>query len=73
MKLTIETTDEFEIRRIIQSFNMALAMWKFAQYLRDKLKHGDFSDEIYKVYEDVQKEFFEILDNEDINLDSLTE
>ena len=71
MKVTFETTDKLEVRRIIQSFDMALAMRKFAQYLRQELKHGNLTEEIYKVYEDIQKEFFEILDNEDVNLDSL--
>ncbi len=73
MKVTFETTDKCEIRRILQSLDMALAMWKFAQYLREKLKYGNLSEEIYTVYEDIQTEFFEILDNEDINLDALTE
>jgi len=73
MKVTIETTDNLEARRVIKSLDMALAMWKFARYLREKLKHGNLSEEIYTIYEDVQKEFFEILDNEDINLDALIE
>ncbi|HUU89181.1 MAG TPA: hypothetical protein VMX17_15715 [Candidatus Glassbacteria bacterium] len=73
MKVTFETTDDCEVRRIIHSLNMALALWKFAQYLRDRLKHGNLSNEASKVYEDIQKEFFEILENEDVDLDTLTE
>jgi hypothetical protein len=62
-------------RRIMQSTDMALAMWDFKNKLWRMLKHppDDMSDEVYKTIQDIQKEFFETLDDYNLNLDKLVE
>jgi hypothetical protein len=62
-------------RRIMQSTDMALAMWDFKNKLWRMLKHppDDMSDEVYKTIQDIQKEFFETLDEYNLNLDKLVE
>lgn len=62
-------------RRVMQSTDMALAMWEFKNKLWRMLKHppDDISDDVYKTIEDIQKEFFETLDEYNLNLDKLVE
>jgi len=62
-------------RRVMQSTDMALAMWDFKNKLWRMLKHppDDISDDVYKTIEDIQKEFFETLDEYNLNLDKLVE
>jgi hypothetical protein len=62
-------------RRVMQSTDMALAMWEFKNTLWRKLKHppDDMPDEVYKTIQEIQKEFFEVLDEYNLNLDKLVE
>jgi hypothetical protein len=59
----------------MQSTDMALAMWAFKNKLWRMLKHppDDIPNEVYKTIEDIQKEFFETLDEYNLNLDKLIE
>ncbi len=44
------------------------ALWDFSQYLRDKLKYQELSDETYKVYEEVRERFYQILSENNVEL-----
>ena len=64
--------EDFE--RCAKSLDMGLALWDLQQHLREKLKYH--SDELSEIngnqsYEDIQDEFFEILDKYSIDLDTL--
>lgn len=37
------------------------ALWEFKQYLRNEIKYGEHTDEEYKILEEIQSNFFEIL------------
>ena len=70
-----DPNDIMSHRRVMQSTDMALAMWDFKNKLWRMLKHppDDISDDVYKTIEDIQKEFFETLDEYNLNLDKLVE
>jgi hypothetical protein len=50
-------------------------MWEFKNTLWRKLKHppDDMPDEVYKTIQEIQKEFFEVLDEYNLNLDNLVQ
>ena len=48
--------------------SLALALWDISSYFRSTIKHGPEQD-----IEQMQKAFYEILEDHDINLDNLIE
>ncbi len=62
-------------KRFMQSTDMALAMWEFKNTLWRKLKHvpDDMPDDEYKAIQSIQKEFLEILEEYNLNLDNLVQ
>lgn len=70
-----EPDDVISHRRFMQSIDMASAIWEFKNKLWRELKHvpDTMSDDEYKTLEKIQKDFLEILNDYDINLDKLIE
>jgi hypothetical protein len=78
VKVIFDLNDPDDImshRRFTQSTDMALALWDIKNNLRGKLKHPpeDITDGEYKLIEKIQTEFFEILEDYNINIDKLIE
>lgn len=76
MKFKVESDNEFEIQRIVNSENMALALWKISNIKRDIEKKIDslrLNDDAYKSLDIAIEEIYSILDSFDINLDSMIE
>lgn len=64
MKIILEFNDE-ELQRADQSFHgpeYAAAVQDFQEYLRQKRKHGNHSDETQKVVEDIEQSFYDIFE-----------
>lgn len=53
----------------INAFRYHNSLYEFKELLRQKIKYGEYSEEIYDVYEKLRGEFFEILENNNVNLD----
>jgi hypothetical protein len=53
------------------SLNMALAIWDMQQEFRGRLKHGQLSDEEYEVTKKLSDRFYQILNENGIDLDRL--
>lgn len=70
-----EPDDVLSHKRFIQSNDMALAMWEFKNRLWRKLKHAPdtMPDDEYKAIQNIQKEFFEVLEEYDLNIDNLVQ
>lgn len=70
-----DSDDVMSHRRFLQSTDMALALWDIKNNLRSKLKHPPegITDGEYELIEKIQTEFFEILENYDLNIDRLIE
>lgn len=45
------------------------ALWEFKQYLRNEIKYGEHTDEEYKILEEIQENFFEILNDNKAHLE----
>ena len=80
MKATLEYNlddpdDSMSFDRAAKSLNLALALWEFRSVLRSKLKYQSdtMSDDTYKELENLQEEFFDILNNNGVQLDSLVQ
>ncbi len=67
--------DVMSHRRFMQSTEMALAMWEFKNKLWRMLKHvpDDMPDNEYKAIQNIQKDFLEVLEEYNLNLDKLVE
>ena len=67
--------DVMSHRRFMQSTDMALAMWEFKNKLWRMLKHvpDDMPDNEYKAIQNIQKDFLEVLEEYNLNLDKLVE
>jgi len=57
--------------RATLSLDMAIAIWDMQQEFRGRLKHGDLSEEEYKVTEDLRNKFYQILNHRGIDLDKI--
>ena len=78
VKIIFDLNDPDDImthRRFMQSTDMALALWGFKNKLWRMLKHvpDTMSDDEYKAIQNIQKEFFEVLEEYNLNLDKLVE
>lgn len=68
MKITLEFESMEDAKHHLKGFDYSCALWDFNQWLRHQLKHGDLSDDKWEVYEEIQKEFFSILNENNVNL-----
>ena len=57
--------------RAILSLDMAIAIWDMQQEFRSRLKHGQLSEEEYKVTEDLRDRFYQILNEKGVDLEKL--
>lgn len=68
MKITLEFENYEDAKDYIKGVDYYVSLWDFSQYLRLKLKHGFITENESKVYEEVQKQFFSILEENNVNL-----
>jgi hypothetical protein len=61
-----EENEEFEMAS--QASKLYYAVSEFDNFLRNKIKHSDLTDEQYNVYESVRQELWNNLNNENISL-----
>jgi hypothetical protein len=57
--------------RATMSLDMAIAIWDMQQEFRGRLKHGQLSDEEYRVTEELKDRFYQILNERGIDLEKL--
>jgi len=72
MKATLEFNlpeDQHEFDLAIQGSNMYSALWDISQELRKLWKYEELSDEEWKMVERIRDKFYEILGDNQINLD----
>jgi len=61
--------EEDDLRAAQEGSRLRAAVHDFAEYLRQKLKHGDLGPLETAIYGDAQEEWFKCLDGEGISLD----
>ncbi len=71
MKATLEyqlpeDAEEFHIAVKAMAYRMTLI--DIMECIRQKVKYSPLNDEQYKIYEDLQREFFSIIENNDIRI-----
>lgn len=72
MKFTIETNDELEAQLLTKAKDYHFAIWDFVQYLRKQIKYDEeSSSEIIKEREQIQKDFFDLLEEYKIDINLL--
>lgn len=65
-----EEKEEFEAA--IRASDLCLCLWDISQKLRENIKYNDnLTEEQYNIYCKIQDDFYEILEEHDINLDRL--
>jgi FKBP-type peptidyl-prolyl cis-trans isomerase (trigger factor) len=64
-----EEKDEFKIAS--NAMDWALTVWDLDQYLRDKIKHSDHSEEDKIIFKMVQDQLSQILDDSLLDLDMI--
>ena len=57
--------------RSVKALDLSICLTEIRQELRSKLKYEDLSDHDTNLYECMQEKFFEILEDNNINLDEL--
>ena len=73
MKATLKYNlpeDEFEFNNAVKSMKMYFALTEIKEEIRSVLKYGELRDEQYKFIEEFNEKFHEILNDNEINLDS---
>ena len=73
MKATLKYNlpdDEFEFNCAVKSMKMYFALTEIKEEIRSVLKYGELRDEQYKFIEEFNEKFHEILNDNEINLDS---
>lgn len=68
MKITLKFEDYEEAEHHLKGFDYSCALWDFSQWMRSQLKHGELTEAKWTVYEEIQKKFFSILDENNVNL-----
>lgn len=64
--------DSTQYKRATKAYETVLSLWEIDQFLRNELKYNDkLSEEEYKVLEQVRNEFYNIINNNGVNLDEL--
>ena len=61
--------DQYELEMCQNGYRYHGALWEFKQYLRNEIKYGEHTEEGYKILEEVQANFFEILYDHKANLE----
>lgn len=61
--------DSSDHEMCINAYRYHNSLYEFKQLLRQKIKYGEHTDEIYDVYEKIRDEFNDILDSNNVNLD----
>jgi hypothetical protein len=61
--------DQAEFDFATQGGNMYSALWDISQELRTLWKYEELSEEEWKIVERIREKFFDILQDNDINLD----
>lgn len=72
-KLEYDLTDHEERQshlRAVKSLDLACVIWDVQQMFRNKLK-GDLSEHDYELVEKLQENFYDILEEHNIDLDEL--
>lgn len=68
MKITLEFENYEEAEHHLNGFDYRIALEDFHNWLRSQLKHGELTEAKWSVYEEIQKKFFSILDENNVNL-----
>lgn len=76
MKSTLEfNLDDIDDRRAhlraVKSLDLAICLNDIKEVIRRELKYEDLSEHDYAIYEKIQKKFYEILEEYNINLDEI--
>ena len=61
--------DQYELEMCQNGWRYHSALWEFKQYLRNEIKYGEHTDEEYKILEEIQSNFFEILNDNKAHLE----
>lgn len=74
LEFNLDESDEREAHlRAVKSTNLAIALWEIDQYLRGEIKHAPDSMpvEVFNKLQDVRGRFYDIMSDNNINLDEL--
>jgi len=63
--------DKNELWMCRNASKMWNSLWTFRQWLRDRIKHGDYAEKEFNILEKAQEEFFKTLEDNNINLDEV--
>jgi hypothetical protein len=63
--------DRIEHQMMLKAKDMSIALWDISQELRKKVKYAsdDLSQDKYEAYEEIQEMFYNILNQQNIDLD----
>ena len=61
--------DQYELEMCQNGWRYHSALWEFKQYLRNEIKYGEHTDEEYKILEEIQSNFFDILQDQKAHLE----
>ncbi|NDD84128.1 hypothetical protein EBZ38_07620 [bacterium] len=61
-----EEQSEYEL--YANAGNLNSALFEFANHLRSKIKYENLSDVEYRIYDEIRKEFYSILEQNEVNL-----
>ena len=61
--------DQYELEMCQNGWRYHSALWEFKQYLRNEIKYGEHTEEQYKILEQIQSNFFEILNDNKAHLE----
>jgi hypothetical protein len=68
MKITLEFESLEDAQPHLNGLDYSDALEDFHNWMRHKLKHGELTEAKWSVYEEIQKKFFSILDENNVNL-----
>ena len=68
MKINLEFEDYEQAEHYIKGSNYYCALWDLSQHLRDKLKYAELTDCQHDVYEELEKRFYDILEDNNAKL-----
>jgi hypothetical protein len=64
MKLTLDTDNIDEALVYLKAPHLKSQVGEFRSYLRNKIKHGDYSQDVEQILEEIWKQFHEIVEVE---------
>ena len=74
LEFNLDDSDEREAHlRAVKSTSLAIVLWEVDQYLRGEIKHAPDSmpTEVFNKLQDVRSRLYEIMSDNNINLDEL--